>query len=180
MKSRMETSCKMIILALVGAGPAIAVPKSLKSAPPPATVQRVIECRALPDSAARLACYDDAVQKLDAAQKSKDIIVVDREQVQETKKSLFGFSLSGIDIFGGDKDKDEIKEIQSKIVSASTDGDANWIIRLENGTTWQQTDGNPIPSRPRSGDPVTIRRASLGSFFLVVGKQSGVKARRIN
>ena len=50
-------------------------------------------CRAIDDSARRLACFDRAAASLLAARDSGDVRVVDREEVQETRRSLFGFTL---------------------------------------------------------------------------------------
>jgi hypothetical protein len=143
-------------------------------------------CRSIADSAQRLACFDQSVAKLQEAADKQDIMVVDREQVRQTRRSLFGFSVPDLGIFGGgnkaDKhtdDRDDVKEITGTVRTARMDGEGNWIVTLDDGAVWHQTDG-AVGIAPRAGGQVTIRRAALGSYFLRVGNQPGVKARREN
>lgn len=145
----------------------------------------VVACRSITDSAQRLACFDQSVAQLQDAANNHDIMVMDREQVRQTRRSLFGFSLPDLGIFGGGKpdkhgeDEDDIKEITSTVRSARQDGAGDWIVVLDDGAVWHQTDG-VITFDPKSGAQVTIRRAALGSYFMRIGKQPGVKARREN
>lgn len=147
---------------------------------------QVLACKTIADPAQRLACYDQNVGALADAKAKKDIVVVDRQEVREAKRSLFGFTLPNLRIFGdsdGGKsksaDEPEETEITAAVRSARQDGDGNWIIVLDDGAVWHQTAGD-IALAPKSGMQVTIRRAALGSYFLRVGKQPGVKARREN
>lgn len=53
------------------------------------------------------------------------------------------------------------------------------ILRTEDGMVWQL---DQIPSRlmtPRAGQPVEFRRASLGSYFVSINGQPGVRGRRV-
>ena len=146
-------------------------------------ISEISACRAMTDADRRLACYDRAAARLDAAQQNREIVIIDREEVQKTKRTLFGLSLPRLDIFSGGKqeeDEEEIKEITAKIATASVGSDGNWLIRLEDGAKWHQTDGKMIASRPRPGSTVLIRRGALGSFIMRVDNQPGVKVRREN
>lgn len=147
---------------------------------------QLLACKAVADPAQRLACYDQTVGTLADAKAKKDIVVVDRQEVREAKRSLFGFTLPNLRIFGDsgpDKGKGaeepEETEITATVRSAREDGDGNWIIVLDDGAVWHQTAGE-IAIAPKPGGQVTIRKAALGSYFLRVGKQPGVKARREN
>ena len=85
----------------------------------------VTACRSIANSAARLACYDGSVAKLADASDKKDVVVLDRAEVQKTKRSLFGFDLPRLPFFdnaGDSKDKkasDEFAQIEARITSAS-------------------------------------------------------------
>ncbi|MES2033015.1 MAG: hypothetical protein V4466_02470, partial [Pseudomonadota bacterium] len=46
-------------------------------------LQAVVDCRAVTDGTARLACFDAAAAQLDAAEKSGAVVVLDRAQVKE-------------------------------------------------------------------------------------------------
>ena len=129
----------------------------------PEVYQKVIDCRAIDDAQARLACYDASVKALDEATKADDLVVMSRESVKEAKRGLFGFSLPKINLFGNDDDEqDEIKRIDAKIASFSQ-GQSGWIIKLEDGAIWHQTDSIYV-SRPKVGESIVIEKAALGSY----------------
>ena len=46
------------------------------------------------------------------------------------------------------------------------------------GGVWRQIDSESIRHRPRQGDAVLVRKASMGSFLLTVGGSRAVRVRR--
>lgn len=162
---------------------AIALPVQAKDkpldGPPPAVFQAVVDCKALTDPAARLACYDKAVGAMEAARAAKDLVVTDRATVREAKRGLFGLSLPSIKLFGGgdgDNDEDEVKEIESKISGIRMASDGFPIFTLEDGARWKQTDGRN--TFPKAGQKIRIRKASLGSYMASIDGQPGVRVIR--
>jgi len=162
---------------------AAGAPAMAREAPPPgraAVLQHVVDCRAIPEDAQRLACFDHEVAALDAAEKDKQVVVVDREQVRAARRTLFGLPLPNLHLFGGNDDHDanEIVQIEGKIASASPDTDG-WRIRLEDGSVWVQTDGKPIFRTPQPGLGAVVKHGALGGYFLSVAGAPGVKVRRV-
>lgn len=151
----------------------------------PELFRNLLDCRSIADSNQRLACFDKATGALDEAQKKRDLVVVDRKQIRETRKSLFGFTLPKIGIFGGDDDKDdkradadEIQEIESVVEGARPIQGGNWSLRLaKDAGTWETT--STLTVDPRAGDKVKIKKASLGSYLGSVGINRGVRFRRV-
>lgn len=151
----------------------------------PELFRNLVDCRAITDNAERLACYDRSVGALEEAEKKKDLVVVDRKEIRETKKSLFGFSLPKLSLFGGGDDEDdkadkadEIQEIESTVVSVRMTGNRGWALRLANDAgTWETLSEITLP--PRAGDKVKIRKASLGSYLGSVGTSRGIRFRRV-
>lgn len=146
----------------------------------PELFTRLLDCRAIADSGQRLACYDSSVGAIEAAEKKKDLVVVDRKEIRETRKSLFGFTLPKIGLFtgDGDDDKDEIKEISSTVESARMVKGGDWSLRLAgDGGTWETN--STISVDPIPGDKVRIKKASLGSYLGQVGMNRGVRLRRV-
>lgn len=166
-------------VALIGSAGALAKNKP-KEGPPPAQVTQLLDCRTVADSAQRLACYDKAAAAIGDAVAKRDLVVFDRESVKKTKRGLFGFSLPNLGIFGDDDDEVEIKQIEGELVATSTNADGGYIFRLADGSRWSQMDGKPIALSPQSGDKVVVTKGTLGSYFLSVAKQPGVKVKRIN
>jgi hypothetical protein len=151
-----------------------------KEGPPPAQVTQLLGCRTVADSAERLACYDKAATAIGEAVAKRDLVVFDRESVKKTKRGLFGFSIPNLGIFGDEDDAVEVKQIDSEIASTARNADGGYIFRLTDGSRWSQTDSKPIALSPEAGDKVVVKKGALGSYFLSVAKQPGIKVKRIN
>jgi hypothetical protein len=174
-----EGKTMKLVCALLLAGIVITPAMAKETAPGRAQLfQRLVDCRAIKETADRLACYDREVASLDAAERSKDVVIVDKEQVREAKRTIFGLALPNIKLFGGGDDADEVKQIESKITSAR-EGVEGWTIWLADGSIWQQTDTNPFYRTPKPGLDVIVKRAALGSYIMRVGGSPGVKVKRV-
>ncbi len=151
--------------------------------PRPEIFRKLVDCRSVADNAARLACYDAQVARLDEAESRKELVVVDKEQVKKARKGLFGLSLPDLGgVFGtGDDEEDEngLSEIQSTIKAALTGKTGKWTIILEDGAKWVQTDTTAIRA-PKPGQPVIIRKGALGSFVAKVNDLRAFKVVRVN
>ena len=175
--------------AVVVAGCLMATPAQAKDDKeddaPPAIFQAVIDCKQVSDPTARLACYDEKVAALESAQASKQVVVADREQIKKARRGLFGFSLPKIKLFGGgdddDKDeKDEFKELTTKVKSVRQTNRGLYIITIEEGdAVWEQTEKSRYSVRVRSGDEIRIRRASLGSYKANINGGLAIRVRRV-
>src|SRR3954467_4029669 len=111
---------KILVLAagLMAAGAPAAEARQAPQPGPPATIERLIACRSMTDSALRLACYDRETTAIDQAISKRDLGVIDRARATAAKRSLFGFSVPDFGgLFGGDTD--EVKEIQSTVAGFS-------------------------------------------------------------
>ncbi|HVI31287.1 hypothetical protein [Phenylobacterium sp.] len=161
-------------VALTGA-PALAQGKPEARA---ATLQKLSDCRKVADSTARLACYDAAAAELETAEAKGDIVVVDREQARTVRRQAFGFSMPSLTLFERGEKAEEVDTITAKVASASMNGAGKWVVELEDGAVWVQIDANEVPLSPKAGDPVRIRRASMGSYLMSVKNQRSFRARR--
>ncbi|WP_122464917.1 hypothetical protein [Brevundimonas lutea] len=145
----------------------------------PALLNQLVECRSLTDSGARLDCYDRASEALDAAERQGEVVVVDRAQVSETRRQLFGFDLPSMPSFITRGETEErLDAIETTLVRASQAGDGKWTFRLANGSTWSQIDSGRVRFRNREGEAVRIRRAALGSYQMVFDGSRAVRVRR--
>jgi hypothetical protein len=144
----------------------------------PQLLERLVACRAETADAARLACFDAAVAALDAAERSGDVTVVDRDQVRAARRSLFGIEGGDLNIFrgrGGDEAEDAT--LETRLVSAGQGRDG-WRFTLEDGAVWRQIDSEPLRVTPRPGQTVTIRRGAIGSYLLSVDGARSLRVRR--
>lgn len=159
--------------ALAATGAAAAEPKR------PAIFNKVVNCRALTAAAERLACYDREVAALDAAEKRQDLVVVDRDQLRKTRRSLFGIALPDLGVFGGNSLEGEQTELLTTIKTVRARGDGKWIFDLVEGGRWEQLDSRQLIMDPKPGDPIRIRQAAMGSYLANVNKQTALRMRRI-
>jgi hypothetical protein len=146
----------------------------------PEAFEALVRCRSIADEKQRLACYDGAAAALEQAADRHDLVVVDRKQVRETKRTLFGLELPRLSIFGGGNDDaaDEVKEVDGVVQNAFQDGNGRWVVTLADGATWAQIDNQVIALRPKPGQKIKIHRGAIGSYIMNVNGQPGVKARR--
>ena len=140
-------------------------------------------CRTLTDAAARLACYDRAVDALAAATASGDVVVVERTEVRKARKGLFGFTLPRIGFLTGKPDNAEdaadAKELATVITASRSIGNGKWRFTVEGGALWETVEANMGFSDPLPGRKIVIERGSLGAYFVAVEKGRRVQAKRI-
>jgi hypothetical protein len=166
------------IALVTAAGPAAAKDLQAEDTKPPEVFTRLIECRALSDAGARLACYDARTGQLQAAQEKHDIVVIDRAAMQDAKKGLFGLSLPQLKLFGSGGEND-IAQLDGTVEAASQYDYGRWRLTLSDGSVWDQIDTEVFVIDPRKGNKVEIKRASMGGFKASVNGQPTVRVRRI-
>jgi len=179
---------KLFLFAALLAGlmsPALAQGGDRQQQRRPEAFEALVRCRAVAEAAARLQCFDTAAAALEQATARRDVVVVDRAQVREGRRRLFGLALPRLPIFGGgdgdnhDSDDDDIAQIDGVVASAVRNDLGQWQVRLQDGGTWLQTDFNQLAVPPRPGQAVVVRRGALGSYMMRVGRQPGVRVRRV-
>lgn len=146
----------------------------------PIVVDQVLGCRSIADAGQRLSCFDRAVAALGEAQSKGDLVTLDRQEVRNTRRSLFGLTLPNLRIFGDEDNSEEGSEIETRIVRAVAGPDGKWIFQLAEGGRWAQTDTRKFIVDPKAGQTIKIRRAALGSYTANVNNQRGIKVKRLN
>lgn len=153
----------------------VAVPASER----PAALTRLIDCRSVQGEAERLACYDREVAAFQTAEQNNELVVMDRQQVRRTRRTLFGLTLPDLNIFGDDNpDQDGVSVLETTLRAASEDPNGKWILVLEDGARWRQIDSRTLPREPRGGHPIRIRRAAMGSYLANIDGQIAIRVRR--
>ncbi len=173
----------MAATALLAGSAAIAQDRKVPQGSP--FINDVTSCQQVTDPAQRLACYDSSVAKLKTATEQREVVVVDKDQVRRTRRSLFGFSFPDLPrIFGGggggddDADEPEFQQLESTIVKVGTPGNGKWIMVLPDGAAWQYAEVNRSVE-PEAGDKILIKKAALGSFMANIDGQRAVRVQRI-
>jgi len=172
---------RLAAIAAAGAFAALAVPLKAQDnsdAPNSDYLERLKSCQLLEDDIARLDCFDAAVAGIVEANDAGEVQVIDQDDVRETKRSLFGFSLPDIGLFGGDDDEED-ERLETTIQSVRYLSRRRVRFTTAEGAVWEM---NNVPRRLREireGDQVVFKKASLGYFFVRIAGQTGVKGRRI-
>ncbi len=146
----------------------------------PAVIDQMFQCREVEDPEARLACFDREVGRVYEAQASRELVIADREQVEKTKRGLFGLRLPKIGLFSGDDDKERVNEITATLASAQKRSNGMYIFELEDGARWLQTESISGFQRYKAGDTIVIKQAALGSFKAKVNGKRAMRVRRLN
>jgi hypothetical protein len=144
----------------------------------PELLSRLVACRAVTAPEARLACYDAAAGALDSAERQGEVVVVDRAQVSAARRQLFGFELPSITLFDSGPAPEKIDSIDTTLTRAVLAGEGKWTFVLADGSTWRQIDSDRVSFQNEAGQSVRVRRASLGSYLLTVGRSRAVRVRR--
>lgn len=162
-------------------------PSASSETPIKRPTEALYACAAELDDAARLACFDRTVADLKAAETAGQVHTVDVASIEKIERDSFGFSLPSLSqIFRGDEASGksmtpEIEEVELAIASISINKvTKKAVIRLENGQVWEQIDSTELPrSKVRKGKMATIKKASMGSFMMVIDDSgAGIRVRR--
>lgn len=132
----------------------------------------VLKCRALPDAASRLACYDAMPLggRLVAAPAPAPAIA------PAPAPAIAGFGSETVK-----RKVDELpKSMESTIVGEFDGWGPNTRVRLANGQVWRVIDDSSAVLPRRTNTKVRIERNLFGTLFLnVEGTNSSAKVRRV-
>ena len=170
---------------------ATAVPLLVLAAPASAQVSDEIvlnilrNCAQIDDPTARLACYDNNIVQAGGQARSS----VPGQMGVPSGGGGAPVNTSGPSGFGREDVRTpdrfntpagEIDELRARIAGVSMQQPGVYLVTLEDGAQWQFAETVPFSYRPpRVGDRITIDRASMGSFLMVVDGQTSVRVRRI-
>jgi hypothetical protein len=158
---------------------ALAVPASAADAPP-AGIKALADCRAITDGAQRLACFDREAAALIQSLDKNELVVLDKQAVRTTKRSLFGFTLPRLPFFGerdDDKEEAEFQQIETPIKTVRGIGYGKFRFTIDDGALWETTEG--INAFPKPGEKVVIKKGLMGSYFIRFEGARSVKGRRV-
>ncbi|MEM6858136.1 MAG: hypothetical protein AAF559_09715 [Pseudomonadota bacterium] len=148
----------------------------------PDFLEQLKVCQTKTNDSERLACFDQAVGNIVAANEAGEVQIIDQDDVRRTKRELFGLSVPDIDILKTDDEEEDKKakeELETVITSASYQSRKKIRFTTQEGAVWEITGA---PSRLRTieaGDRVVFKKASMGTFFIRINGQVGVRGKRI-
>lgn len=167
----------LMAVTLVASGVASAASAAKASPPRAEAYQQVLDCRAVKTDAERLACYDTAAGKMDAAESRGDLVVIDRAQASAAHREAFGLQLPSLDFVTKALKPDEVDRLTGTVRAARADVNGNWTIGLDGGAVWRQISGQLLRA-PKVGSKVSIRKGMIGSYLMNVDEQPSIKVHR--
>lgn len=173
----------LVTVAVLATAPALAKDTPEEATRPPEVYNQLVKCKSVADSAARLTCYDLAVDNLTKATASGEAVVIDKVQVRKARRGLFGFSLPQLDFLAprnkSATDAKDEQSLTSTVASARAFGYGMWRIKIDDGAVWETTEADNGFTDPKPGADVLIEKGAFGSYFIKVGRGQRVKAKRI-
>lgn len=179
-RSTRAPAAALILMFALAAAPAAAKDKPRPQSP---LVSALGQCRAIADSSARLACFDSASAKLIGAAASGEVTVVDRGELRQARRSLFGFNMPKLPFFGGDTSAEgDTGTLETTITEARPFGNGgHFLIRLAEGEAWWEVTETYLNfDPPRRGSKIVIKRGPMGSYFMRIDGQRGVRGKRVS
>lgn len=114
-------------------------------------------CERMTDSTKRLSCYDAEMRRIEASARSGAPSASTQAPAAEPPPS---------------------SRISAQVTAVSRQGSGRYLVSLDNGQVWLQTQDD-LGFDPQAGDPVTIKRGALGSYWMT-SKHSVVSVRRLH
>ena len=152
--------------------------------PKPISTQAIYACAEIADDMERLACYDDSVGRLEAAEAAGEVTTISKAEVEEIERDSFGFSLPSIarNVIPrlGNGDQEALEEVEVAVTSVRRLAYKNLLVTLENGQVWEQTDSQRVNySKKRGVESAVIKKASLGSYKMKLDGGRAFRAKRV-
>ena len=174
-------------------------------APAPAIAQQadLSRCLAITDIAQRVQCYDAIAQSqsrsveaapapppapgaepsapLRAEQADRRATAAAQSAPQSAPQSAlptFGLSAAQREAQRNPAER-EADELSASVSTVRQVGAGYWRFELSDGTTWELTEARRNFRIPRVGDGISIRRGSLGAFYLDADNQPAIRIRRV-
>jgi hypothetical protein len=150
----------------------------------PVSTDALYECTQITDDLDRLACFDEAVDKLKSAEAAGEIATITAAEISNLNTESFGFSLPSIPNnlipkFNSNKEND-LDSVELPVSAVKRLHYDNLRITLENGQVWEQTDNKQINfNRKRGVEVAQIKRAAFGSFKMKLDDGRSFRVKRI-
>jgi hypothetical protein len=180
--------CYFLLVCLLCARPCIAAEP----------IAGLLACRALSDSAARLACFDRetagwaiapaavvsaapaAAPESSSAFATANVSAPGNAAPVLDARQTFGLNDSAIaaqEAAAGARPQ-KLTKIEARIVGLSLTGEGRTLFTLDDAQVWRQIESEADPLA-KLGDSVTISRGMLGSYWLQLKSRRGCKVTRV-
>jgi len=170
----------MRLVAGVVLGLALAMPAAAQQGASP--VDKVYACAGTKDDAKRLACYDEAVGRLKQAVAEGEVTTYSRAEIATIQKEAFGLFTSAVppevEKAAGKNPSEKLDNVEVSIVSWREDPAGNLVLTTDTGQVWRQSDSTRVKLRGAGPWPARIKSGTFATFFVKIGDQPAMRAKR--
>ncbi len=159
----------------------------------PAGTDAVYACATMTEDAARLACYDEAVGRLKAAEESGEVTTLTEAERVAVVRDAFGFTMPSLpklsmprfgrsqaDAEAGRDKNNRLERVTVAVTGVKTSKHRGLTVSLENGQIWQQSDTRSVYYSSKKGaKQAEIRRAAMGSFMMKLDDGAAFRVKRL-
>ena len=127
-------------------------------------------CAAIAAPDTRLACYDQLAGRAADGRPIADVAAPAAAAAAASARAVAlanppqDFGLTKAQVKPAPATPAEVPELKALVAGVGSDRNGHTLVTLDNGQTWSFSDDDV---RLAAGDPVTIRRAALGSFLMI-------------
>lgn len=138
-------------------------------------------CQSLADDRERLACFDRAVGEIVSANDAGEVRIIDRDDIRETRRQLFGLSVPDVGVLQRDENEEKEEDnglFETSIASVTYFSERKFRFTTAEGAVWEVNNAPRTLRRVEAGHRVVFKNAALGYYFARINGQTGVKSRR--
>src|SRR5260370_11984455 len=90
-----------------------------------------------------------------------DLVAIDREQRRAARRQAFGFTLPTLSFLERGEKVEEANRVTATVADANLDSFGKWVIRLEDGAVWRQTEAQDLGRTPSSEENTSELQSHL-------------------
>ena len=102
-----------------------------------------------------------------------------RAQRRAAHRQAFGFSLPSLAFLDRGEKTSELNHLNATVASAGQNALGDWVITLDSGAVWVQTEPVALGREPRAGSKVSISKGMMGGFFMTIDGEGAGRAHRV-
>jgi hypothetical protein len=141
--------------------------------------QRLLACSAIEDTAERAACFDEAVEAMQQdgapprAEAAAPAAIAEPPPAETAPVPEGPEAVTDQPVMQIEKDvadvEEEFVEFNATITRSNKSGLYHFVVELDNGQVWEETDGSRRPSLPKVGQTVRVTEGRFGGYRMKIG-----------
>jgi hypothetical protein len=146
--------------------------------------ERLLACSEIADTAERAACFDDVVRNMreDEASPAAEAASLETDTGEAGVMAPAGAAAAGEKAAAdtpvmqieeqATAAEEEFVEFTAEIVRSNKSGLYHFVVELDNGQVWEETDGSRRPSLPKVGQSVRVYEGRFGGYRMKIGSDN--------